>query len=168
MKKTIPLFLLLAFATMLGIFACAHYPLDDEGPPDGPCVGASCPDAPPPLPECRLNSDCPGCGDTCEDGTCKKTLCCTDDECPSGKKCDDGVCTTPPECTCDDDCKTCGTTCDEGKCVASDRCDDDRDCCGSKECRNGECKPPPAPCSCDDDCAHGWTCSHTGYCKPKT
>ena len=170
MKTTIKLFFFLALATMLGILSCAHYPTDDDDrPPDaGPCADASCPpDAP--LPECRLNSDCSGCGDTCVSGACEKTRCCDDRDCPSGKTCNDhGSCVEKPECECDEDCGACGKQCRSGSCVSG--CTSDEDCCDDEKCDRGTCKapPPPAPCSCDEDCGHGWTCSSHGTCNRKT
>ncbi len=174
----------------------------DEGIPDDPpcaidsdcpigtyCKGGRC------TLDCRLPSDCPGPGYTCQQGrcvpptescsgpadcgpprrTCVQGACvpgCGETGCPEGERCQaaDGLCLAeepPPGCQSDGDCSPPDTLCAGGTCVQG---------CGILGCgaglvcaADGRCEPEavePEVCGGDRDCAPPDTICVVAVCVP--
>lgn len=112
--------------------------------------------------KCTRSADCDA-GEVCLDGQCAQ-LCNEDDECASGWRCDNRVCTQLPEpkaCERTAECDA-GLLCIEGKCSAL--CDAQTPCERGYVCQDRVCVIPPAQCAQDADCDAGQTCDQ-GVCR---
>lgn len=93
-------------------------------------------------------------GDDVPDLVLPTDPCDSDDQCPGGGICVDGVCIVPAHCLTNDDCDA-GEECIDHVCVpvGGEDCTDDADCL-SGYCVDGTCQP----CTSDDQCGPGRRC----------
>lgn len=84
--------------------------------------------------------------------------CLADAACPTGERCEDGVCTTsPPPCTSDESCPDGRCDVATGTCLAAGGCIDSDGCPDGQQCLAGICGVPEG-CAFDEQCGEELRC----------
>jgi hypothetical protein len=168
--------------------AAVGEPCDERECADGlDCVASLCEAPVPSGGACDEESVCAELGEICVGGVCapiERTRCTWDEECGSGRRCDDEICVAGlPTCVSGDECgvdRTCvGERAD--RCVVPVgvgwECRSERDCPFPMPCADGRCATRGLPggaahmarCVLDDDCGPGLACGSIvleGRCRP--